>query len=117
MTVEDEEGYEIAEQYLIKKYGDDYVDFIETEGQSYLDGLEKGLSEGKPKWIYCNESMPVDNQQVLVAYKSKRGFNVCRATYHECVKNWRNVDTATFLAISFKVYAWTKLLESPPYKE
>ena len=46
MTVEDEKGYEIAKEYLRKKYGDDYVDFLETEGQSYLDGLAKG----KLKW-------------------------------------------------------------------
>lgn len=39
MTVEDKKGCEIAEKYLRKKYGDDYVDFLETEGQSYLDGF------------------------------------------------------------------------------
>ena len=33
MTVEDEKGYEIAEKYLRKKYGDDYVDFLDTTCQ------------------------------------------------------------------------------------
>lgn len=44
-TIEDEKGYEIAKQYLTKKYGDDYVDFLETEGQSYLDGYEQGYED------------------------------------------------------------------------
>lgn len=45
MTVESEEGYEIAKQYLKKKYAEDYVDFIATEGQAYLDGLAEGRKE------------------------------------------------------------------------
>lgn len=40
-----DEEYELVEEYLRKKYGNDYVDFIETEGQSYLDGLERGRKE------------------------------------------------------------------------
>lgn len=46
LRAKEEKRYEIAKQYLIKKYSGDYVDFIETEGQAYLDGL----AEGKPKW-------------------------------------------------------------------
>lgn len=45
MIVEDEKGYEIAKNYLRKKYGDDYVDFLETEGQSYLDGIAEGRKD------------------------------------------------------------------------
>lgn len=61
-TVEDEKGYEVAKQYLVKKYAGDYVDFIGTEGQTYLDGYEQGYEDCrhyahdyyknyyKPKW-------------------------------------------------------------------
>lgn len=37
--------YELVEKYLRKKYGNDYVDFIDIEGQSYLDGFEEGRKE------------------------------------------------------------------------
>lgn len=71
MTVEEEKGYEIAEKYLRKKYGDDYVDFIETEGQSYLDGYEQGYEDCrhyahdyyKPKWHDPRNDFPEDKRK------------------------------------------------------
>ena len=40
-----DEEYEIVEKYLRKKYGNDYVDFIETEGQAYLEGYKQGQKD------------------------------------------------------------------------
>lgn len=79
-TVEDEKGYEIAKQYLEKKYAGDYVDFIETEGQSYLDGYEQGYEDCrhyahdyykdyyKPKWHDLRkdpDDLPKDYRECL----------------------------------------------------
>lgn len=86
MTVEDEKGYEIAEQYLIKKYDDDYVDFIETEGQSYLDGFADGRKLGKEEqWKATEKAQKKTSARIrelekenaeLKEYVSRTGYRI-----------------------------------------
>ena len=68
-------------------------------------------------WIYCSKQLPKPYTQVLAAYKSKKGLNICRAEYCEYVKRWRDIDKTHFLPISFKVYAWADLPIPPEYKD
>lgn len=85
-TIEDELGYKIAEKYLTKKYGNDFVDFMETEGQSYLDGYEQGYEDCrryahdyyKPKWHDLREDpsdLPKHNNQIVVAFAFNTNTN------------------------------------------
>lgn len=82
-TIEDENGYAIAEKYLRKKYGNDYTDFIEIEGQSYLDGYEQGYEDCrhyahdyyKPKWHEV-ESHVKSSREIEKQYMPKAGEKV-----------------------------------------
>lgn len=94
-TIEDEKGYEIAVRYLTKKYGEDYVDFLETEGQSYLDGYEQGYEDCrhyahdyyKPKWHVLQKDpndLPKEGGIYLILQEDNAGFS------HYCVRDFRN---------------------------
>lgn len=92
-TVEDEKGYEIAKKYLREKYGDDYVDFIETEGQSYLDGYEQGYEDCrhyahdyyKPKWHDLREDpndLPTKENVIIRCVLNNGNEVICETDWY-----------------------------------
>lgn len=94
MNIEDEKGYEIAKLYLEKKYAGDYVDFIETEGQSYLDGYEQGYEDCrhyahdyyKPKWhdLRKNPSdLPTKEDITIRCVLSNGNEVICKTDWYE----------------------------------
>lgn len=69
--------YELVEKYLRKKYGNDYVDFIDIEGQSYLDGFEEGRISTIEKYsqvdratISSEETLEIENAELKLRVES-----------------------------------------------
>lgn len=109
---------EKAKKYRKRKYKHIMSDALKKLIENcYLDGYAEGRKEGSLKWVYLQDEMPEEGKQILLAYKTRRGLAICRATYHPSVKKFRNVDTSIFLLASVKAYAWTELLTPPVFKE